>query len=41
MDDKQKIFNIGHRMWLFKIGLRETHKIIWFAQHGVKFNLDD
>lgn len=28
-------YDIDHRTWLYKVGLRETHQICWIGRYGV------
>ena len=42
MCDNEKSFevlvnNIAYRMWLEKMGLRETHAIAWIVEYGKEF----
>jgi len=38
---KRMNYEISRRTWLYKIGFRETHMILYFIEYGVWRGLDD
>lgn len=41
VDDKivmDRLLDTGHRIWLYKMGLMETHGIFWFLTYGRSYD---
>lgn len=38
---KKMNYEIDHRTWLYVIGFRETHMILYFIEYGIRHTLDD
>lgn len=34
----ERLLNTSHRIWLYKMGLRETHSIFWFLTYGRSYD---